>query len=356
MTWSSAAPPVLEAVGLARPSKRITGIVNHEIIVEYDLSGNLLHVLCRDEGSTYCPGTDYTPDLFWDEGVYVHHDVQIVNNMLFALNAKELLVPDVDDCDGDWNSTENKYMILDGVYGFDLAGPTLEVDWDWTDAASMTMDYTAFVAAADCISSYWNPASGLLLRGTDVLHTNSLWVDVAEQWMLSSKAQSDVFSIDRDMYSGTYNDVISQIDGAGTVGDWTFDASPTNPVAFNDQHAAHWGPLGDLVLFDNHAGGDTRGVVYSLDTYAMEIDAIEQYTMLDDSSATIACLFGGSAWLTLGGNAFLTCPMANGTEHAVLNEFDGSDNVIWTVQMECDPGSPDYDPVGSAFRGYANAL
>ena len=356
MTWTDPnLPPVLEAIGMSRPTKRITGIVNHDIIVEYDLSGNLLHAICRDEGTTYCPGTDYTPDLFFDEDVYVHHDVQIVNNMLFALNAREVEVADAGDCDGDLNFAENQYMILDGVYGFDLAGPTLEVEWDWTDAASMTMDYTARATDPDCLNGYWYTSPSYQLRGSDVLHTNSLWVDVAEQWMLSSKAEHDVFSIDRDEYSGTYNDVIGQIDGDGVDGDWTFGSSPTYPVAFNGQHAAHWGTLGDLVLFDNHSSssGPTRGVVYSLDDGTMEIDAIEQYTMLDLGPSTIYCPFGGSAWQTLGGNAFLTCPQTSG--HAIFNEFDGSDSVIWTVELECDGGAS-YLPVGSAFCGYANAL
>lgn len=280
-------------------------------------------------------------------------DVQIVNNHLFVINAKERIVADVDDCD---TAAEEVPIILDGVYVFDLAGPSLEVDWDWTDTSDVTVDYTTANGREEtsyCEAGYWlAPGSTTthLLDGTDYLHTNSLWVDAAQRWVLSAHDVDHVYTVDRDSTSYTYSEVVSDIDGKGLGGDWTFDAT-FFPGEFLGQHTVHWGPTGDLVLFDNHNAGDTRGVVYDVDASAMTLEATAQYTM-EDSGSPISCLFGGSGWITLGGNAFLTCPSFSG--HALLNEFNGSDSVNWAVTMECDSGTPNYDPVGFAFRAYPN--
>lgn len=343
----------LEAVSLSRPDKHIFGIINHEIIVEYDLEGNLVHLVCRDDGTGYCPGTSETPDLFFDE--YVHHDVQWHGGKLWALNAKDISVADDLDCDGDLNYTETKPIIVDGFYGFEFFGaPSVETDWDWRDAG-VTVDYT--VATSCTGGGYW----GSQLLGHDYMHTNSFWIDAASQWIFSLRKQSDVLWVDGDPGSGTYEDLMDEFDGDGVGGNYTHVAGGFSEAIIG-QHAAHWGPAGELVVFDNHYGGGgvARGVMYDLDDSAGTASAAHSYTMKDGSAANVTCGSGGSAYALTGGNFFATCPETGtgASRRAVFNEFFADDatspNLRWTVEMQCDNGGTNYDAVATAFRGYPN--
>ena len=58
--------------------------------------------------------------------------------------------------------------------------------------------------------------------------------------------------------------------------------------------------------------------------------------------------------MTLLGNAVITCPETRpSAPYAAINEFDGSNNVVWALNLECAPAI-DYAPAGIAFRGYPN--
>lgn len=343
----------LEAVSHSKPAKTFLAVANHEIIVEYDMAGNLLTVLCRDDGTSsgYCPDTTYTPDGFFDEEVFVHHDVQRLGDEIAVLTARDVAVTDVDDCDGDSNTAETYPIIVDGLAVFDTSGafPVQTVDYELTDVHGMVIDYTTY----NCKSpAYWSGQ----LAGSDVLHTNAFWIDVADQWMFSLKATSTVMSVDRELGSGTTNDIMWEAVGPLTSGDFSATAGGYDEV-FSDQHAVSWGPVGEFLLFDNGPGGGatSRGVAYDMDVGTMTLDVTGEYAMENAAGNPIVCPMVGSLFHTLGGNALATCPeTVPSAPYAVINEFDGSNNVVWSLELECDSSPDDYDPAGVAFRGYAN--
>lgn len=111
------------------------------------------------------------------------------------------------------------------------------------------------------------------------------------------------------------------------------------------------------MLFDNGPGGGatSRGVAYDMDVGTMTLDVTGEYAMENAAGNPIVCPRGGSLFHTLGGNALATCPeTVPSAPYAVINEFDGSNNVVWSLELECDSVGTDYDPAGVAFRGYAN--
>lgn len=340
-------PFQLEAVSLTRPQLTILTVANHEILAEYDLAGNLLTVLCRDDTSGYCPGTSFTPDGFFDE--YIHHDVQRVGDLIHVLTARDVMVTDVLDCDGDASTTDQYPIIVDGLYTFDTSGafPTITTDFMLTDVAGVTIDYTTATCGAP---AYWYGQ----LAGKDAVHTNAFWIDSAEQWMFSLKEPSAVWSVDRDLASGTFNQILWEAHGGLTSGDFSAVAGGIDET-FSDQHTVHWGPNGEFMLFDNGPGGGvkSKGMAYEMDVGAMTLDGLGEYTVEDSTGATKFCSAGGSAFLTLGGNAVVTCPANGGNDSpASINEFDATNNVVWALDVHC-PG-PTYLPAGIAFRGYAN--
>lgn len=337
----------LEAISLSRPQQTILAVANHEILVEYDLAGNLLTALCYDDASGYCPGTSFTPDGFFDN--YIHHDVQRRGDLIHVLNARDVMVTDVLDCDADASTTDQYPIIVDGLYTFDTSGvfPVIVTDFMLTDAAGVTIDYTTHSCGSP---GYWNPR----LDGKDAMHTNAFWIDVADQWMFSLKSPSQVWSVDRDLGSGTVNQIIWEAHGSLATGDFSDTAGGLDET-FSDQHTVHWGPNGEFMLFDNGPGGGvkSKGMTYTMDVGLMTLDALAEYTVEDSSGATKACSAGGSAFLALGGNAVVTCPANGGPDSpASINEFDATNNVVWALDMECNPAS--YLPAGIAFRGYAN--
>lgn len=336
---------VIEAISLSRPSKTVLGVVNHEIIVEYDLTGQLLWLMCRDDGSGYCPGTTTVPDLFFSK--YVHHAVERVGKQIFVLTADDVEVADPwRDCDGDPLTTTFP-IVVDGVYALDPSAPSIDIDWTWNDAG-VTFDYTDAGCPAGNPSDYWYGS----LAGRDFMHTNSLWIDSSNEWLFSLHNQSYVTAVDADPLSLTYNTVLWEMDGTGAAGDFAF-ASGGYSEGFVAQHNAHWGPTGDLVMFDNKwLVPGARGVVYSVDTGTWTLDALEEFTMQDLSSSTVECSIGGSTAVMLGGNVLTTCPSESSTSnhYAVFNEFDAANNIIRTVEMECNG----LDPTSTAFRAYTN--
>ncbi len=336
----------LEAISISRPLKHVLGIINHEIIVEYDLAGNLLTLLCRDDGSGYCPGTTTVPDATFDD--YVHHDVQRVGNYIWALTAEDVDVSDVLDCDAN-AATTTFPIVVDGLVSFDTSGatPVLDTEWDFTDVTGVTVDYSV----ATCPSptgGYWADR----LDGKDYFHTNSFWFDSASQWMFSIHDLDSIYSVDGDPASGTYNQLIWNLaaDGSGdfSLGGGVYDDD------FDTQHAAYWDPDGNLALFDNRVdvAGNSRGVIYEIDESLMTVESIEQYTVENVTGGNTDCPMGGNLVKMLSGNALTTCPQwGSGDTRAVINEFDGSDNAVWTVELEC---ATDYKPTGNAFRSYPN--
>ncbi len=326
----------LEAISMSRPDKHVLTIMNHEIVLEYDLSGNLLTVLCRDDGSGYCPGTTYTPDAFFDD--YVHHDVQRVGTTIWALSAKSVDVTDTRDCDADVSTTMYP-IIVDGLYGFDTSGSvvTQSEDWDWREVD--TVNYTVATCAA---STYW----GTRLSGNDYMHTNSFWIDAADQWMFSRHNLSDIVSVD----TTASPPVISwELDGS-SGGDFTQTGGGYSEV-FDGQHHAHWGPSGDLVLFDNAYPTPTpRGLVMDLDVATMTVTTINQGTMTDAGGSTFSCPAGGSTVQFSAGGMVATCPKRSNTT-AEFNEFSPSDTAVWKMDLSCAAG---YSPSSLAFRGYPN--
>ncbi len=338
---------VLEAVSLSRPLKRVLGIINHEIIVKYDLAGNLVTLLCRDDGSGYCPGTTTVPDATFDD--YVHHDVQRLSTHIVALTAEDVDVDDVLNCDG--NATTTQFpIIVDGLVSFDTTSgtPLLDLEWDFTDVTGVTVDYTQASCPPSGGTSYWED----MLEGEDYYHTNSFWFDAANQWMFSIHDLDAIYSIDSDITSGTYNQLIWTLAGDGT-GDFSFVGGGLDED-FSTQHAAYWDPDGNLTLFDNDwsGGPDSRGLVLEMDETAMTVEAIEQYTVEDIAATNADCPMGGSTLIMVGGNAFTACPQFSAApKRAVVNEFDTTDSAVWTVELEC---TTDYEPISNAFRAYPN--
>jgi hypothetical protein len=341
-------------------------ILDHDYLVEMDYEGTVSHVYCRDAcsaerefvgdcdfGSCVDPGV--TPDATWDSGTYVHHDILRADDRIYALSAESIDVPDSEDPSAPICATlpETTYpIVVDGVIAFDRSSNLQVVNWELDDVYSVA--YTADRCSGPTAcggGGYWDG----LLAGCDWAHANSLWIDAADQWLLSYKNPDIVASID--------------MSGASAVEDWSLCAdgagctySLGTAVTFSEQHAAMWS--GDdpdrMLLFDDEAGTptgyDSRALVLDWSSGSPAVEAALDMVRVDGSTRA-KCTTGGSV-LDISGttSAVGFCAKYDlptvASASPLVNEFNfetGARN--WAMEVSCST-----DRVRPGYRGYPVSL
>lgn len=191
------------------------------------------------------------------------------------------------------------------------------------------------------------------MSGCDWAHTNSLWVDAALQWTLSSKLWSRILSVDGDPASGAYRSLEWELEGDGVGGDFTLFSSGSYTATFSSQHAAMWTFDDTTLLFDNHlstSGPDSRGI--TIDWSTGDADIVAEYLMEDSTGGHLNCLMGGAFIDVLPSETmFAFCPSHQQYYDPFFNEFDGINQVAWGMNAACPSGNGVRDSL-SSYRGY----
>jgi hypothetical protein len=329
------------ALNVSRPDKHILAVLDHEYVIEYALSGEVVKLYCKDDpsvGGLQCVDA-VSADKVFDE--YVHHDVHKENGRIWVLTAEEQIVPDADNCDA---VSATYPIIVDGVYAFRTSDDALVEEWDMSEA--YTHSYTD-ATCTSCSAGYW----GGRLTGCDWGHANGLWVDAAKQWTFSQKHWNRLVSVDGNPTSGTYRDLDWELEGDGVGGDYALVSSGSYTSTFDNQHAPMWTAGDTTLLFDNHtaaAPNDTRGI--EIDWSTGDADIVGQYTMESPTGSGLNCLTGGAVMDVTGGNIVAFCVGSGTDDRPVFNEFDGIDSVVWGLKAACPAGQRS----APSYRGYPN--
>jgi hypothetical protein len=340
-------------------------ILDHDYLVEMDYEGTVSHVYCRDAcsaesefagdcdfGSCVDPGV--TPDATWDSGTYVHHDILRADNRIYALSAESIDVPDVEDPAAPICATlpETTYpIVVDGVIAFDRSSNLQVVNWELDEVYDVAYTDDRCRGPTRCgAGSYWDG----LLAGCDWAHTNSLWIDAADQWLFSYKNPDIVASIDMSV-----SPAVEDWSLCAAAGACTYDLGS---VEFSEQHAAMWSEEDPdrMLLFDNEAGastgGDSRALVIDWSSGSPAVDAAMDMVRTDGST-TAECTTGGSV-LDISGTelavGFCAKFAPTATASPLVNEFNyntGARN--WAMEVSCDSS---VSRTRAGYRGYPVSL
>jgi hypothetical protein len=169
----------------------------------------------------------------------------------------------------------------------------------------------------------------------DYSHANSIWVDDAGDWYLSSRHLSAVFKI-------------AGLDApdAGAVR-WVLAGDPEEiriegtlqllgGESFVRQHNVHLTPDGRLAMFDNRRFFPelSRMLWLTIDEAAGTAEVEQSWTLPEH------CPFQGGAWTTAAGTAFATC-----APHQVAFEFVPDEPAaVARVEVACATGAQAYIP------------
>lgn len=229
------------------------------------------------------------------------HEFLIQPNGNYILLAYEPTVRDMTAYGG--SPTE---PLIDGI--LQELSPTREVLFQWNSWDHM--DYQERITNSS----------------SDYAHINSIFVDTDGNWLVSSRAFSQVMKIDR----GT-GEVIWRL--GGKSGDFTFANDPFGNLCA--QHTASRLENGNILIFDDgqlcwpkvpERGGHTRVVEYHLDEEAMTAELVFSYHRDD-----IYVPSQGSAQRLRNGNTFIgwgASPVAMATEVDPLGE------VVFEIKAE----------------------
>lgn len=345
----------ISALNISRPDKHILVTVDHEYVLEYGLDGSLLTLYCRDADISWsgqeCVEPTVAPDAYLP--AYPHHDVVKTGGYFYILGAEQVTwTGNPLNCEDEGDVNAGTYAVGDRVDVIDEATDDLVLSWP----VDVGFDYTdTCTAHADCDNSYWKDPDGYIeIEGCDVLHTNSIWVDEADQWTLSLKAPSAVVGVDASTILPALSWTWDGWDGTGPLGVYgDFDTtSGSYDTIFHDRHAVAWlDPLtDDMLLFDNHyppadATTPTRAIRVNWSGTDPEITA--QYTLEDGAGDPLASRTGGSV-LDIAGTEFVLAYA--GDDHPVANEFGPPSGTIgWSLEVECSSGVGRSRP---GYRGY----
>jgi hypothetical protein len=329
------APATIDAFTVGRGVNRIHAIVDKEYIVEYDLSGELVSLMCRCDASGLC-SNGATPDVCFDD--YVHHDLQVRDGLLWALTAQEVSFPDPADCDGDASTTTLNF-IMDGLNAWSLDG-TQVVDWDMSEI------YTPWLCGQDF---YWRG----LMDGEDWAHANSLWVSADDAWTISVRFTSTIIQVEGDLASPDWGQLLWELrgDAADTSDDWSLTSSSYSPD-FNWQHHAWWTLGGTMMLYDNQrmTTDNSRAIELDFDetTGVAEVVAAYDLGMGCDGQ-------GGAFDLQPSGHVVANCSDVTATPGVIdasVYEFDPSSTTpVWQLDVSCDQSaSPPGFRAGPLYR------
>jgi hypothetical protein len=346
----------VEALANPRVNGNVMFIVNHEYIVEVTLEGDVEHIYCRDAScskedealglcdfGTECDDAWVVPDNTWDTNTYVHHDLVRADDQTYALSAEVVSAPNPSGmCDtpaGDLDLT------IDGVIAFDRTTNEQTLDWDLTEVygyydASTNPGGVGYTnsrcgGAAGCAGPYWTG----LLDGCDWAHLNSIWIDDADQWLLSLKNPSTIVSVD-----STTSPAAKSWDLCNaTPGGCTYNLGTGAAYRFSEQHAALWmaDPDTSMLFFDNEHGdlGDADARALMVDWSGTSPTIAASYDIEHVDGRPAYCATGGSV-LDISGTGYLLATCATDSDaddrHPIVNEFalEGG-AATWVMEVWC---------------------
>jgi hypothetical protein len=363
----------ITGLNVARWEGTVLAILDHDYVVEYEPTGEVRRLYCRDPdgGTDSCVDAGVVADAYFDK--YIHHDVLRNAGYTQVLTAEQMDIPGSGTECGGGAMTQ---AIIDGVYVFDVDDDSL---YEWTLAdiydpsyADETCDASA---AHECDPPYWANDG---LTGCDWAHANSIW-DNDDFWydpILSLKAWNKVIRA----WAFTEPVVLWwELSGQGDADDWDFEDGSGAAGQFYGQHAARWGEEEGMLVFDNDIDGggpsndDTRGIRVAFDTSTPPGTAtvVTEYPMVNASGATLRCETGGSIAdvpSSTGGDATVLAfcvgddqdGAANNEDQPddpMFNEFDLDGNLLWTMEVYCEDSPTGGDRrTTPSYRGYANVF
>lgn len=332
-------PVTVTGLSITRPDKHILANYDNSWLVEYTLAGDVIRVLCHDDGSGHCPDGVTVPDELFDG--YISHDAMRAGGRIWTISSTNLDVDDTEDCEaGDIHA-----IVLDGLYGFDETTNDLDVTWDMRDAYPDFGEATC--PGAPCANNdYWATYG---LTGCDWSHLNSIWVDGVDNWLLSFKSRSTVVQVVGDDSDPDWGKLLWELNGQ-TGDDFALQGGET----FIGQHHAWWTMDGTIRIFDNGltTGHPSRGIEVDLDG-APRVDGTATFTESFENSEGAYCATGGSTYdFILSDDVLVTCPSIT-TPEVLFDEFDSTGTLIWSMSAACfdedDRNMPSY-------RGIPNVL
>lgn len=173
-----------------------------------------------------------TPDATF-EG-FVHHDVVQDADHTWILSAEQKDVTDLLDCDADTYTDDEYPIVVDGVYGFDVATDTLDAGWTTMLAyPDMAYDDGTCTGRFACGEGYWHEDGEP--DGCDWSHVNSFWLDDYGRWTFSLHAWDRILAVDGEATSSTYQDTLWSFDGDGNVD----PAATLRPAFYRDITSLH---------------------------------------------------------------------------------------------------------------------
>ncbi len=332
-------PSVVTGFTVGRRGNHIHAILDNEYIVEYDLSGELIRLMCRCDVAGECSNGE-VPDVCFDD--FVHRDLMVKGQTTWALTAEEVSYSDVDDCDGD-TGTSTIDFIMDGVNVWNSSGDLI-AEWDMSEI---------YTPSGCGDGGYWS-ATGQMY-GEDWTHTNSIWVDTLDDWTLSVHHLDRVLHVVGDPRDARFGTLIWELSGVHTdrSDDWAL-SSTSYDQDFSKQHHVWWMRDGSMMLYDNHNLGatETRALKIEFDDDPMTAEIVEEY----DLSAN--CIGQGSAFeIPPRGHVLAFCSddfATPGDADPFVHEFDESgDSPVWELTIACDGSAtpPGYRDTPS-YRGH----
>jgi hypothetical protein len=321
---------------VGRGVNRIHAILDKEYIVEWDLSGEQQSVMCRCDSAGLCSNGN-VPDVCFDD--WVHHDLVVKDDTLWAITAEEVSYSDLDDCDED-PSTKTLDFIMDGVNAWTRDGTQI-VDWD------VSQIYGPWTCGQE---NYWN----MQMDGEDWAHANSLWVNSHDEWTLSLRFLNRIIHVDGDPSSTTFGELIWDLSGnlKDASDDWTVISSAGYTANFSWQHHAWWKPGGTLMVYDNQTlgPGTTRAIAIDLNEKTYTADIVGEYDL------GTSCFGQGAAFDMLpSGHTVANCSdnsTTPGVVDASIYEFTGTGSTTaWEMTVSCDSStSPPSTRIGPLYR------
>lgn len=238
-------------------------------VVEVDLAGNERYRLDNN--------ADYDADL--------HHDLYKKDGYYYLLYH------------------EGSAPLLDGILVYDGAGAQV-ASWKARDSLPIAPD-----------------AFG------DWQHTNTVYVDDAGDWYLSSYEQDTVLKIEGDWTDPQFGSLLWAFAGDDEGGfgqDFAIDWSAVSEGVFGHQHDVHYTSTGQLVMLDNPRG---RALVFDMDEGGHTARAVGEYPTKE-----LACGPQGTAAMSSTGGVFAGC---SGT---TMREYAPGGELAWEGTVQCGGG------------------
>lgn len=176
------------------------------------------------------------------------------------------------------------------------------------------------------------------LFAEDYSHANAIWVDDAQQVLLSFRHLSAIAMVDGALGSPTFGEITWRLSPPGSEfgSDFALTSVAGPPDDFERQHNAHLADDGSLVLFDNRLGFDevSRVLVVSLDPVGQQAVIKRQFPLPKH------CDYQGAGLNTVGGGLLATC--APSREAWEFDELTGLER--WHGVASCAIGFGTYIP------------